>query len=320
MCYSEKENAAIIKRSNFLRNAGAYIEAVRIEDCGNDSVIYWNKETHTPKIVPKFCHSKFCPICGPKINAELKKNINKLIQEVKPKRLRFLTLTQVDYPKESLELAAIRFRTAFQKLRQCKMWKACIKGFYIKYETTYNLSRKSWHFHAHLLTYGNFINRDNLKTEWMKRSPGAFIIDIKKINKSTSHELSKYCTKATQRGYIPWGELTAYMRTHRMHASSGFLRPYLTHVELPVQSKKWEFLGSVQFFSTTLEHMKKDEDTISICIACIRAGPAYPLRAGMEWQNIVGYLLEHFPQIIDFQGQIQIQEYTSWGNNDNSLL
>lgn len=265
MCYSPQQLSAVSDRAKYLHDQKAHVEAVRVEDCGRKTLIYHNPDTDEVKFVPGRCGSKWCPICGPAQQQIIQSRIQHIIDHTNNKYLRMITITQVDYEGESLESAATRFRGALTSLRRSVFWKRKIWGAYVKYEATYNAHAKTWHYHAHILAHSAYVPRDDLLIQWRKRSPGAIMVDIRRITAGTATELSKYVTKLKCRSDIPLDELTWHMSNHRMIATEGTIRAMWTSQGMDDTQSNWVYLGSTGQFVDNLRLGDRCQISILVC-------------------------------------------------------
>jgi hypothetical protein len=253
------------ERIGWLKSNKAYQEAERLADCEQHVLLFYNAEKHDVKFIPRHCQSKFCPICGPKIIAETKRKLDYVIQHIDQSAMRFITLTQRDKPGECLESAAHRFMESFRKFRRHKSWANNIWGCYIKYEATWNKKTEAWHFHAHILAHGRYIPREELKKNWMSVSPSSYIIDIRRVNKSTSHELSKYVTRLKYKGTMPLGELTRYMSKHRMVTTTGSIKKIFAAQKENLAPSGYDYISTVDFFFSQLPMDSYSMSAYEIC-------------------------------------------------------
>ena len=249
----------------WMRNAGADHEANRLEQCSTTNEVYWDVTDHKAIVAPHRCNSRWCPICGKIRRSKLQSRIVHLVRKYGQEDLRFVTITQRDYPHETLLHAGDRLRKSLKELYRTGLWHDLVKDWYIRYEADYNPIRQSWHYHAHLLTHGRYMPVDKIRRVWQQITGDSYLIDVRRVRENSEMELAKYVSKLSNRGYVPLAELTDYCRHHRMFAFYGQFRSDAPPTGDPVEDHEVVYLGSVNQFVYTLDINILSHDYMVIC-------------------------------------------------------
>ena len=145
------------------------------------------------------CRDRLCPECRRARSGRVARKLRPVIDAAIADGWRplFVTLTQVDYPNESLDAAQKRFQNSWAKMIASTEWKSVVAAALNFRDLTRNEEKKSWHSHAHLLLLvkGNRWDRNELIALWGRYSPGAWNVDIRHTTPGVEAELAPYGMK-----------------------------------------------------------------------------------------------------------------------------
>lgn len=146
------------------------------------------------KIVPDYCHDRFCEPCGRQRQAVIRLNLtDKLLDHPH----RFLTLTLRSGPESLTELLD-RLLRCFKRLRATTFWKEKVYGGAAFIELTINTDTGAWHPHLHVILDGKWLDHALLRPLWRQITGDSYVIDIRLIRnrEKTIHYITKHSTKA----------------------------------------------------------------------------------------------------------------------------
>jgi len=164
------------------------------EQCGANAWLSECKEVPgTYRIACDRCHDRFCLPCA---NERSRRTARVISDFIKPKTLRFLTLT-LRNTGQSLADSLARLVASFRKLRNRPYWKQHVTGGASFIECKWIAQSQNWHPHLHILTEGRFMEREKLKTEWYAVTGDSYVIDIRLIKDTAraAEYVAKYATK-----------------------------------------------------------------------------------------------------------------------------
>lgn len=200
------------------RFQGCQIHAVKVQ-CKNDRCKPYPRPLF---FQPLKCELRICPVCGffyaKKVIPRIRKMILKKLDLSSKRRLMFLTLTKKKSP-EILREKVPGFMgndevdvEVVSRIRKFGITPEGIKEFFVCVRKFINLfyPKKekqgavgvlevgpSGNLHCHLLVYGNYYPKADLKQEWYRITGDSYILDVKEIkdvNKGVG-EVSKYIYK-----------------------------------------------------------------------------------------------------------------------------
>jgi hypothetical protein len=120
-----------------------------------------------------------------------------LFDFLKPKKLRFITLTLQSKPSDRLADRLDEIYKCFRYLRASRLWEECVSGGVAFLEITRGKRRDRWHVHLHLLFEGKYIDQDKLSTTWCNITRGSFRVDVRAVRDGGGvNYVTKYATKA----------------------------------------------------------------------------------------------------------------------------
>ena len=251
--------------SDYFRSSGASSEADRIESCCSDHIIYRHRVSGKIVMLPNYCGSRWCPICGRAQRDRARATVEKIYKKFNRNQLRFVTLTQRDRGDEPLAVAMERFRISFGRLIRSKFWLNSVSGYFLRLETTYNNIGHHWHVHAHLIVLTPWLDRAGLKAKWEKITGDSFIVDVRPCDEYAKKELGKYLAKLRFKGYIPLAELVEAWKGKRSFDVAGEFRSALAEDKTTKPIGEWERIGSIQSFLCHIRVEKDLELAIAVC-------------------------------------------------------
>ncbi len=195
--------AASLQRTNL-----SYARLNRFNCCGSCAVVEWSESLQRHRVTCWHCRDRMCEPCQQKRKLEICQIIKK---NVGPRQSRFVTLT-LKHGEAPLKEQIQRLRKAFNRIKRTKTWKTAIEGgcailevkreppgwkeneFGIRYYTS-----GLWHPHLHCIVTGTWIDRDELRAEWMSITKDSHQVDVRLVRDSekAGHYLAKYVSKAT---------------------------------------------------------------------------------------------------------------------------
>lgn len=178
-----------------MATAGAsYSRQDNFAACG---VGYWvlqsRTDTNTFKVVPDFCHDRFCEPCAAARSRTIANNVARLLPD---RPLRLLTLTIRSTP-DPLGVCVDRLLKSFRRLRGRVFWKDRVRGGASFLEFTRNPATGYWHPHLHVLLDSVFIPVAALRDQWLQVTGDSYVLDISLIRskaRATAY-IAKYATK-----------------------------------------------------------------------------------------------------------------------------
>lgn len=176
------------------RNRSPWRRLQAFAECGSSCwILHSTAQTDLYRVVPDYCHDRFCVPCGGSRRATIRRNLEANLSR-QPHRMLTLTVRSADEPLAEL---VRRLYTAFRRLRQRALWKERVRGGVAFLEITYNPDRRSWHPHLHAILEGGYIDLQLLIREWLSCTGDSHNVKINRIRSRTETILyvTKYATK-----------------------------------------------------------------------------------------------------------------------------
>ena len=145
------------------------------------------------KVAGSCCHDRFCQPCANDRSYRIASNV---VDRLKGKRVRFLTLT-VKNVHGSLAEGIRDLADAFRRLRRTRFWTLNVTGGVAFLEVKYNDQADRWHPHFHCLIEGKYLPQKVLSDLWLKMTGDSHVVDIRlvKDDRSVSRYVTKYASK-----------------------------------------------------------------------------------------------------------------------------
>lgn len=238
----------------------------RWDNCGSGCIIQWSESLSRHRVRGNYCKSKHCEPCMRAKSNLIAANLRNKLAEGTQREFRFLTFT-LRHNNQPLKQQVQRLYKCFKVLRNTKLWKTSQNGgaftLEVKRTTEANPPKFStpaidsaekdqvkpkWHPHIHVISSGNWIDQNELRTEWLKITGDSHIVDVRKLDgkRDVAAYVCKYVAKGTSPGVwdsaedaAEWIEATKGVRTCATYGSwRGFAlcKPSAT-------AEDWESLG-----------------------------------------------------------------------------
>lgn len=158
--------------------------------CGCQAWVLRSTETPTEfRVVPDFCHDRWCVPCAKGRAARIVAN---LLDHLQDRQARFLTLT-LRADDTPLRARLDRLLAAFSKLRRRILWKDRVFGGAGFIEITRGATGTHWHVHLHVIMEGRYIAKEDLAATWLQITGDSYVVDIGLIK--DQRDVGYYCTK-----------------------------------------------------------------------------------------------------------------------------
>lgn len=276
-----------VPTSTYMRANHAYEEADKLDACCTDHIIYRHRTEGKVVLLPAYCGSRWCPICGKIQRARAEATVENILATYNNNLLRFVTITQVARRKESLEDAMIRLQANWQKLRRSKFWLSKVRGAYVRLETIWNPVERWWHVHLHILVLTGWLPKYELSALWHRITKDSYITDVRPIDQNAKYELSKYLSKFDVGPSMPIRELVEAWRGKRSYDLYGCFRNNEAVNHLTKEGPHWERVGSISRFCADLKTSDMTQATIDIC-RTIRGAPPLYFSLRPDQQYLIG--------------------------------
>ncbi len=200
----------------------------RLANCGRNWMVFVNLQTGERAALPVPCHDRFCEKCCRRRARRGRILINALIKERelrdKKHALKFVTLTVKNFPKDRISWGLDRFFQWFRRLRERKIWKECIEGYFYAFEIS--CGNGGYHLHLHIMAEGSFILQSKLSAAWksiVSKEWRGYIVDIREITnlRKSLKEVSKYCFKPSTLEIEEKYKLSKLLRHRRLYGFGG---------------------------------------------------------------------------------------------------
>lgn len=175
-------------------NAVSTARIARFAGCGAQAWILKSTVHHkTYRVVPDFCHDRWCIPCQNARGARLAVNV---LEHLAGRSTRFLLLT-VRGNQDSLAERLAFILTAFRRLRRTTFWTDRVVGGAAFVELTRGEAGDHWHVHLHVILEGCYIPKDQLESVWSDLTGGSFKVGIKKVKdrRRVAWYVAKYTAK-----------------------------------------------------------------------------------------------------------------------------
>lgn len=148
---------------------------------------------HTYRVISNRCRDRWCEPCQRERRLKIALN---LAHRLPPGRVRFVTLTlrsSADTIGEHLH----RLISCFRKLRQSRKLAGCFRGGAWFAEFTVSERSGLVHPHLHILTTGDFIPHQVLRSEWLRLTGDSYITDVRELRRpaDAAGYVAKYAGK-----------------------------------------------------------------------------------------------------------------------------
>lgn len=157
------------------------------------------------------CRERLCPRCQRVRASKWAERVRPLLEKLEaggeflnfktgelekrgPSPAKFLTLTQVSKPGESLRAALRRFNEHFRALYLHEEWKSRVRGYVAAREVTWT-KKKCWHFHVHVLADFDYWPQREISALWHSITGDSYIVDVRAVKRGSEREAIKYPIK-----------------------------------------------------------------------------------------------------------------------------
>jgi hypothetical protein len=187
------------------------------DNCGSYAVTEWSDSLQRRRLKSYTCRCRHCEPCARtkanRIAAALREKLggdagvprrDGVVRRERfgttsgpgAQRFRFITLT-LKHSDAPLADQIKRLYRSFKKLRSFKPWKKSQRGGAFILEVKHN--GRHWHPHLHVISDGNFIDKELLSKLWHKATGDSYIIDIRQLSRTNdvAAYVAKYITKST---------------------------------------------------------------------------------------------------------------------------
>jgi len=143
------------------------------------------------------CRERLCPRCQRVRARKWAERVRPLLEhldEGEGRPAKFLTLTQVSRPGESLRASLRRFNAHFRALYLHPEWKSRVRGYVAAREVTWT-KKKCWHFHVHVLADFEYWPQKDISALWHSITGDSYIVDVRAVKRGSEREAIKYPIK-----------------------------------------------------------------------------------------------------------------------------
>ncbi len=175
-------------------------------DCGSHAYVMRSITNPTDyRIAGSTCQDRFCTPCATTRSRTISSNV---VEFLKGKRARFLTLTTVQ-GSDGLKPALDSLYKSFATLRKTAFWMKHVTGGVAFLEIKYIASSHRWHPHLHCIIEGKYIPQKVLSSLWFKVTRDSRIVDIRQIKDTrlVARYVTKYASKPLNASYIESDDL-----------------------------------------------------------------------------------------------------------------
>jgi hypothetical protein len=138
------------------------------------------------------CRERLCPRCQSVRAGKWGDRVEPLLKSLGA-RAKFLTITQVSKPGETLRAARRRFQKSFRELYLHEEWKSRVRGYVAAREVTW--SKGAWHYHVHVLADFEYWPQAEISALWQSITGDSFIVYVNAVEPGTEKEAIKYPLK-----------------------------------------------------------------------------------------------------------------------------
>lgn len=145
------------------------------------------------KVVPDFCHDRWCVPCAHGRASRITAN---LLEKLQSRQTRFITLT-LKSDDDPLRARIDRLLHAFTKLRRRRFWQDRVVGGAGFLEITRGKRHTHWHPHLHLIVEGGYVPKEQLVQTWLEITGDSYVVDIQFIRdpRIVGSYVTKYASK-----------------------------------------------------------------------------------------------------------------------------
>lgn len=164
------------------------------QSCGAGYWVLRKRDDHrTIKVVPDYCHDRFCEACGWLRQATIRTNLDDKLSD-HPHRLLTLTLRSSNEPLKQL---LDKLFKCFKRLRARAFWKEKVTGGAAFLEVTADPETGNWHPHLHTIIDGKWLDQRVIRDIWRSITGDSYVIDIRLIRDkaAVTNYVTKYATK-----------------------------------------------------------------------------------------------------------------------------
>lgn len=230
----DKSGEPLSRGQNF-RNCGAYSWV-------------WRKKNEPDKYRIKCtkCHDRFCTQCSFERGRMYARTI---AGECVEGRTRFITLT-LRHSDDPLSYQLDTLYKSYRKLRQRQCWKCSQEKSIAFTEITYNLEKRQFHCHLHILSVGSYLDQKILSQAWLSITKDSFIVDIRLVHNSrqAAQYVCKYAAKGISANVLLESnkaeEVIQALKGRRLIIGSGSWRKIEPEKDTLVRSE-WEQVGTL---------------------------------------------------------------------------
>lgn len=165
----------------------------RFAECGGNVWLLANTADPSEfRLQGNRCHDRFCVPCA---NENARKIKRVVLEWIKGKKLRFVTLT-LKHHAEPLGELMDKLYDAFKRLRKTKAWTSRVAGGVAFFETTWG-EKNRWHPHLHVLVEGTYFPQIVLVNEWTRITGDSHVVDVRAVKdlQKTAEYVAKYTAK-----------------------------------------------------------------------------------------------------------------------------
>lgn len=168
----------------------------RFECCGSRLSVEYSEEEQRHRVLGSFCHDRHCEPCMRAKANVIAKNLRAKIEDGKDRQFRFVTLT-LKHSTQPLDQQISRLLTSFRRLRSTACWKDSQCGGSCSLEVKWSPKTRQWHPHLHIISDGNYVDKESLSCAWHHATGDSFIVDIRQLRdaKEAAYYVAKYASK-----------------------------------------------------------------------------------------------------------------------------
>jgi hypothetical protein len=270
-----------MQTANALKTIG--VPANRLErfaNCGALATVYRAAETDDITVRSSNCHDRFCRICGNERSSLIQQN---LLHHIADRDVRFVTLT-LKHNSEPIESQLTRLNTCWNRLRERKFFKTCMRGGAAFLEIKLDQTGRFWHPHLHVICEGAYIHSGQLSSEWHAVTGDSYIVDVRAVESAdkAAAYVAKYASKPLDatiyRDTEKLAQAMAALRGKRLCSTFGTWRGFKLE-ERPADEREWILVGTLrQIRSAATDGSEADR---ALC-----------LRLGIKWSSREPFSLE----------------------------
>ncbi len=217
-------------------------------NCGADAIVMIERKSGRLRINAHHCHDRFCEACQAQRCAIMQQNLAKLVRQGKTLHV-VLTWRSEDRPLAD-QLADLYAAAA--RLRSRKWWRKRVSGGSQTLEMTWNQETNQWHPHLHLLVHAQWLQLQELSSEWQKVTGHSHRVHVSLVNQDLAaiREVTKYLSKPIHRSieFLPnvLDECIVSLKGRRLITTFGSWRGTpLLDVSNPDPNEEWRVWGTL---------------------------------------------------------------------------